>query len=646
MRARTTPTPADLSRWLAAAGQARQRGELAIAEAQYRSVLAAQPGNPQALAALAGLYHQAGRLQDAIRVLSTPQATSPELKANLGVLLMSAGRIDQALECLDAAVAALPTHPVVHCNRGHALRQLQRLPEALAAYERAISLQPDNVDALDSAGVVLDALGRYDEALARHDQALALAPGFPRALHNRGVLLLRLRRHQEAATVLTEALRRQPEFPEALNHRAVAYTKLKQPHLALADLERALVLRPGFAEARGNRGIALVDLHRPDEGLADIDDALAALPESPLYLGARATALLRLGRIEEGRQAAARASELEPGIPQHRWHLALAQLALGDYAEGWRNYETRWQLDDWPARRLSDAPIWQGQVSLEGKSVLVQSEQGLGDTIHFSRFVLPLVKQGAAVTLQVQAPLVSVMATLDPGCAVISEKDEPPAHDYVCPLLSLPLALGLRADSIPAPIPYLHAVPERASLWAGLVAPWRRPRIGLVVSGNIDYGNDCNRSMPLAALAPLLDLPAEFVLLQKEIRDSDRPFLAEHPRIRQVADLLGDFADTAALLSHLDLVLAVDTSVAHLAGALGRPLWLLFAHVPEWRWLMGRLPCPWYPQARIFAQTAQGDWSGVVARVRDALAEALAVGPRGFAGCTAAAARDRSTGCQ
>jgi hypothetical protein len=329
-----------------------------------------------------------------------------------------------------------------------------------------------------------------------------------------------------------------------------------------------------------------------------------------------------LGRLDEARASFDRAVGIRPDFAQARWNRAQAMLLAGDFAQGWREHE--WRLKAHPElQRAFAQPLWLGEVPLDGKTILLHAEQGLGDTLQFCRYAPLVAARGGRVVLEVQKPLVDLMRDL-PGVAAVVARGEPlPDFDLHCPLLSLPLAFGTRLDTIPAQMPYLGAPAERAAGWEARLT--KRPRIGLVWSGNAGHKRDRARSIPLYALMPVFDLDAAtFVSLQKEARAADAAVLKQTAKLIDVGAELETFADTAALIRQLDLVIAVDTSVAHLAGALGKPLWLLLPAAPDWRWLAGREDSPWYPTARLFRQTVTRAWGPVVARVRAALEEMIA----------------------
>ncbi len=333
-------------------------------------------------------------------------------------------------------------------------------------------------------------------------------------------------------------------------------------------------------------------------------------------------ALEALNRHEAAVESYARAAALAPDYAGAQWNLALARLALGDFAAGWAGYEWRWRNGDLCERRFAEPP-WRGEP-LAGRTILVHAEQGLGDTVHFARYVPLLAARGARVMLEVQRPLLRLLASLAGIERLYVAVDPLPARDCHVPLLSLPGLFATTLETIPADVPYLGAASERVAKWAALMAPMAAPCIGFAWAGSATNRNDRNRSMPLEALLPLFEIAGpSFFSLQKEMRPGEAEMLARFPEVHALGDRLEDFADTAAAMAQLDVVISVDTAAAHLAGALARPLWLLLPFAAEWRWLRQRETSPWYPTARPFRQPQPGDWAGVVGSVRSEI-EALA----------------------
>jgi hypothetical protein len=378
-----------------------------------------------------------------------------------------------------------------------------------------------------------------------------------------------------------------PDAPELYNNRGNALKELGRLIEALADYDRAIALKPDYVHAHGNRGNCLDDLMRPDEAEASFRRALA----------------------------------LDPDHGDSHWNLAVNRLRAGDLRTGWIESEWRWKSDSLALKqRAFDKPPWLGTEPIDGKTLLVHCEQGLGDAIQFCRYVPLLAMRGAKVILLVDTPLKVLLSGVAGVTQCIARGEALPDFDLHCPLLSLPLAFDTTLATIPAEVPYIP-LPEPARDWSNWLGARSAPRIGLVWSGNPGHLNDHNRSVPLEKLLPLFDVDAQFVSLQKGARERDRARLAELPDVRDADGELASFADTASLISELDLVISVDTSVAHLAGSLGRPVWVLLPYVPDWRWLLGRDDSPWYPTARLFRQSATRQWDEVVANVLRALRE-------------------------
>ena len=615
-----------------------------------RAALARNKRDAKALAQLAAICHRTQRSPEAVDLLKRllrENPTSTEAQANLGVMLLSCGQHEEALRYCDKALVRLPNHPALHDNRGNALCKLGRYQEALEAHERALKLAPQFAEAHSNRGYVLVKLGRLQEAKLACETSLGLNPQSSRALYNYGDLLLRLNQTKEALQVLSRALALQPNFPEALTDVGISLSRLRQPEKALATLDSVLAQWPDYVPAIIARGMVLVDLNRVEEalsicehlsnvtghevqrlraaalvGLNDPASALQAIAEDsqgdqPLLL-LKAYAQHKLGRWAVALELYRAAFEIDPENQICRWHLSNAELTNGNLQRGFELYESRWEGTD--LRPPIAEAAWLGTPPLAGKRLLIHCEQGYGDTIQFVRYAPLLAADGVQVVLRVQPQLKSLMERLE-GISDVFDTDAPiPNHHAYCPVASLPLAKGTDLGNIPANVPYLYPVAERVAEWQQrLAAMDNLPRIGLVVSGNPSHRNDANRSMPLSQLEHLLTLPALFVLVQQAVADRDKETVASHPGVFVVGDELKTFEDTAALLQNLDLLISVDTSVAHLAGALGKPVWLMLPFVPDWRWLLDRDDSPWYPTARLFRQPKAGDWTSVIAAITDAL---------------------------
>ena len=556
-----------------------------------------KPASPQFLATLGRtiedgmVLQRQGKLAEAEKVYTRILKTLPDQFETLQLmaeLKMQRGKPGEAFRHMTAAVAARPKSADAHVHLSHVLRALKRDADALASLDKAVALDPGNVDALGNRGDALLALGRPAEALACFGKALGLAPGHPEALANRGAALAALGRHEEA----------------------------------LADFDAVLRAAPNPMVAY-NRGLALANLGRSDEAVAAYDQALAMAPNHVAALASRGVALQALNRHAEAIASFDRALALAPDFADAHFNRSLALLATGDYARGLAEYEWRWKRSGAASLRESvNRPLWLGEAPLAGRTILLHAEQGLGDTIMFARYVGPLARAGAKVVLEVHRELKAVMARLA-GATVIGRGEARPPHDFQCPLGSLPLALKTAPDTVPGEIPYLAVDPERVARWRPRLEAHGGPRVALVWAGNAAHANDRNRSLPLAALAPLLAHEgARLVSLQRDLRAGDAERLAAAP-VLGLGPELNDFDDTAAVLAQCDLVISVDTSVAHLAGALGRRLWVLLPFSSDWRWTAADEQSPWYPAARLFRQPQPGDWESVVARVVQELPAAL-----------------------
>ena len=538
---------------------------------------------------------------------------------NRGLVLRALQRPADALHCFDRAVEIRPGVAAMLTMRGQTLVDLGRLNEALAAFNEAIAAEPARVDAIYNSAVALERLGRAGEAIERCERVLGHDPGHARALACRGNAYLQLKRHDDALHSYALALAIEPHAADIQCNRGTALRFLQRYDEALASYDAVLAHDADFAEAWTNRSSVLQDLHRYDEAMASLDRALALRPDHPTNWLNRGNLHYELSQPADALAAYERAIALNPDYADAHFSRASLYLVEGDFARGWAEYE--WRLRDAQLARHYRPfaqPLWQGDTPLDGKTILVHAEQGFGDTLQFCRYVPLLAARGARVVLEVQPPLRALMASLVGAAQVVARGDPLPAFDCQCPLLSLPHAFRTELATIPRGTRYLHADPARVAHWAERLGERRRPRIGLAWSGNPEHRNDHNRSIAFAELAPLFDLDVDWVSLQKPVRARDEAGLAAAP-MRRVGDELGDFADTAALLQSLDLVIAVDSAVAHLAGALGHPVWVLLPEPPEWRWMRERSDSPWYPTARLFRQVAAGEWAGAIDAVRAAI---------------------------
>ena len=654
-----------MSQAIQRAAQLHQQGQLDEAETLYTAILSTQPGHFDALHLLGVLRFQRGRNAEALDLIRAALNLEPNAVAalsNIGLVHAKLNQPERALASYDKALAVKPDYAEALYNRGLALIALDRAEEALASCDKALALKPGYIEALYTRGNVLMNLKRPKEALASYDKVLAATPDFAEALGNRGLALIDLDRHEEALASCDKALAFRPNFAEGHYNRSIALVNLGRLREALASDDKALALKPDFAEAHCNRGVvlhalehvadaltsfdealaqkpgyavalynrgnALIDLQRSAEALASYDKALALKPDFAELLCNRGLALAELKRPQEALASYDRAIALKPRHAEARYGRSLCLLLQGDYVRGWREYEWRWESKRTLRDKRSFAqPLWLGDENLTGRTILLHFDQGYGDTIQFCRYAKLVACRGARVLLEVQPALRSLISSIDRSVRVTATGDALPEFDYHCPLMRLPLAFKTSLDTIPATCPYLFAAPENRHRWQERLGVSAKPRIGLVWAGNPRSGDaaanrmDRQRSVTFDQLAPLFESThGDFYSLQKgddaiaQLQDS-----VHRRRVADWTDDLHDFADTAALIENLDLIITVDTAVAHLAGALGKPFWLLNRFNTCWRWLLDREDSPWYPTARIFRQPSQGDWTSVIASVAIAL---------------------------
>ena len=461
---------------------------------------------------------------------------------------------------------------------GNALHDAQRYEEAVDHYDRAIASYPEFAVAHNNRANAIKKLGRLNEAIESYGRAIALKPDFTNAYYNRANTLRDLGRRQEAIADYRKALTLNPDSFRVLANLATVLQAVGRYEESLASYDRAIVLNPGDAMLYSNRGNTLVALDRYGEAEASFDQAIA----------------------------------LKPEFAEAHYCKSLLKLTQGDFEQGWALYEWRFAVPGLFADRGFRQPQWRGDVALEGKTILLHAEQGLGDTLQFCRYVPVVATRAAKVLLEVPHSLLPLMASLTAGVDLIAAGDPLPAFDCHCPLMSLPMASATSLQTIPASIPYLFPAIEHAEDWKRVLGEQKRPRIGLVWSGSVQHQADWSRSIPLRLFEKILSLDLEFHGLQNEVRDDDRALIETIGRPRLHVERLIDFGRTAALVEQMDLVISVDTSLAHLAGALGKPLWLLLPGNADFRWMRDRDDSPWYPTARLYRQSRRGDWGGAL----------------------------------
>ncbi|MGI8745838.1 MAG: tetratricopeptide repeat protein [Bryobacteraceae bacterium] len=601
-------------------------GRLRDAERVYRNILALDPDHADCLHLLGLIASEAGQPPVAAVLIGRAIQVSGPLAmycSNLGLVFSRMDKAAEAIACYRQALKADPADNVTYGRLGRLLLHRKSFEEAREALQKSIAIQPQ-ADVLCDLGTVLFALKQFDDAGAAYERAIQGQPDNPEALYNLGVIRTIQNRTADAMQAYRAALALLPEYPDAHNNLGILLQSAGQLELALDEYRLALACNPDSAEARYNRGFLLQESDRLDEAHDEYRELLRRRPahfEAHNNLG---NTFLALGEPEHATAEYEAALVLNPDHAEAHWNRGIAQLTLGNLPEGWRDYEWRFRQPR-ATPRIFNAPVWDGGP-IAGKRILLHAEQGLGDTMQFVRYAAMVKALDSFVILECQRPLLGLLRRMAGPVKLIDELvaagSEFRGMDYQAPLLSLPRLFGTTLGSIPWPGPYLRADPRLIEKWARAIRDVTRSdqlKVGLCWAGNPQHRNDRNRSVPVAEFAALAGLPqVAFFSLQKDAETQpELPFLP-------LPEPLTSFDDTAALIANLDLVISADTSVAHLAGGMGKPVWILLPFAADWRWLMERTDSPWYPSARLFRQTRRKDWAGVLGQVRQELVSASA----------------------
>ncbi|HSZ55527.1 MAG TPA: tetratricopeptide repeat protein [Tepidisphaeraceae bacterium] len=622
-------------------------GRLSEAESLYRQVIAQAPDHADALNLLGVLEHQRGRSDEALALIRRAIRLNPNAPVyhnNLGLALVALGRLEEAEAAYRQAILLRPDYADAHYSLGWVLQEKGQLVEATAAYDRAIAANPAHVDAHNNAGNLLARQGRWDEAAAAYRRAVALRPNYagawanlayaqtqlrdvgnaigsfkqalamqphPEWHYSLGNLLNEQKRTDEATVALSQAIASRPEFAEA--HMALGNVLLEagRAQEATESYRQALRVRPDFTEAQINLAHQLVNSGQLEEAMSLYDSALKRQGDDPETCNNLANVLQDLGRVPGAIAMFRQAIELRPGFAEARFGLGLALLLTGNFGDGWPLYEERWAVTGRSRSRGFTVPLWDGG-ELVGRRIFLHTEQGLGDAIQFIRYMPQVQERGGRVIVGCFPQLRRLFEDQLGIERVVAEQEPLPVFEVHCPLLSLPRVFGTTLETIPSSNPYLQVRPEWTEKWKSQLP--RGMNIGLVWSGNPEHKKDRDRSIPVSSLAPLGQIKnVSWISLQKgaaigQVRPQGLDLLDFTAELK-------DLADTAGLIHHLDLVIAVDTAVAHLAGAMGKPVWLLLPFAPDWRWLLDREDSPWYPTMRLFRQRARGRWDDPLAQI-------------------------------
>ena len=594
----------------------------------FRRVLAIKPDAAEAHGNLGNVFKEEGRLDEAIAAYQRALAINPEYLSahiHLGNALREQGMLDEAVASLVRALAIKPDHFGAYNNLGAILKEQGRLEQAATALGRAAAIRPDYAPAHFNLGVVLREQGKLDDATAAIERAVAIDPRWAEAHNSLADLFLKQEKLDEAVASLSSALTIEPDHFGAHANLGIVLKRQGRLDEAALSLGRALAVRPDFAEAHGTLGLVLQQQGRLDEAVASYQRAIAIKPgfvEAHLNLG---NAYKDQGRFDEAATCFGHVLTIDPGSTDAQANIALLHLLRGDFATGWRSYEWRKRATKAAGSREFQQPAWLGG-DLGGKAIFLHHEQGLGDTIQFIRYA-PLVRDlGARVTVSVQQALLPLLASSFPDIEIIGGDATPARFDHHASLLSLPLAFDTRLETIPAPLPYLRADPERVAKWTERLGS-RGFKIGICwqgKAGEVDHG----RSFSVTEFRNIARLPdVRLVSLHKGAGDKELDSLRNSLPIERLGadfDPPGSaFLDSLAVMQWCDLVITSDTSVAHVAGASGVPTWLVLKDVPDWRWMLGRNDSPWYPGMRLFRQKRRGDWQSVFAEIEQALMDRI-----------------------
>lgn len=633
--------------------QHHQAGRLAAAEAVYRQILATSPNQPDALHLLGLAAFQSGRLDEAIHSITRAIATNPSaphFHSSLGQVLFAKGQIDQAIQSYQQALRLHPDFGDAYNNLGSALMQKGDFDSAAKAYRRAVKLRPDSPEAHNNLGNLFLARRDFDKAIESLQRAIALRPQFAQAhanlaqaLHGKGKLdeslnacrqaislqpgdyithntlgnvLMDAAQVEEAIAAYRKALELRPDFVDALNNLGNALRRRGRHSEAETAFLAALKLRPDLAAIHNNLSATLFDQGRLEASLNAARQAVKLDPNLADAHNNIGTVLLKKGEVDQALESFDQAIALRQDFPRAHLNRGMVLLLRGDYEQGWPEYAWRAKVSGaFRFRPSFNQTQWNGE-DLRGRTILLHAEQGFGDTIQFARYVPLVMQRGGNVLLGVQPELRRLLAGME-GIKQILTPDQPlPAFDVQCPLPSLPAVFQTKVETIPSNMPYLSAIPDPAlSLPLGNAL-----KVGLVWSGRTEAGNDLNRPIALADLAPLAETgEVQFHSLQTGSAADQAAHRPAGMNLTSWGDWLDDFTTTAALIANLDLLITVDTAVAHLAGAMGKPVWVLIPFAPDWRWMLNREDSPWYPTMKLFRQPAIGDWTTPVRRMADSL---------------------------
>jgi tetratricopeptide (TPR) repeat protein len=575
-------------------------GELQKARPIYEKLLALEPNHFDILSLLGALYVQIEIFDKAIELLEKAIQINPhhvESLSNLGAAHSKLHRYDAAIQCYQKAIDLNPRFINAYINYGNLLVETEKLEESIVFFDRVIELDASHVATIIKRADVLRRLKQYDAAKEGYARALNINNQNEIAWASLGLLHKERGDYLKAIQYFQTAIQINPKIANIHNDLAATYNRENETEKAAIHLMKAIELEPNHINAHHNLGATLQGLCQYSEALVEYETVLS----------------------------------LQPGMVNALWNRANCYLALGNYEQAWPEYEIRWNYDDGLKKILENynfqVPLWLGDADLSGKTIFLFAEQGMGDTLQFCRYVSMVANLGAKVILQVQEPLEELLHSLSGVWQLLLTGQPLPPFDYYCPLMSLPLAFHTRLETIPAAIPYIQASPDKVAHWAQLLGKKARPRIGLVWSSGVrpdrpeSIAADSRRNIPIDQIACLQTMPADFYSLQKG-NPAEAELLERHQQVWTSSNLFNftdqihNFSDTAALIENLDLVISVCTSTPHLAGAMGKPVWIINRFDNCWRWLLDRGDSPWYPTARLYRQSIPRDWTAPLEKLQ------------------------------
>jgi tetratricopeptide (TPR) repeat protein len=603
-----------------------ETGEIQQAESLCKEVLDMEPKNSAALFTLGVIFLQSGNYDLSISYLEKSlqiDQTNAAAYYNLGISLQEKNHLDKAILYYQRAIELDPDLAPAYCNLGAVFQKINEFDKAIPYYQKALELDPLLVSASYNLGSVLQEKGELEEAIPYYQMTLKLNPAFADAWNTLGSVLQGKGQIDEAIDYYLRAIECDPHLADAYYNLGKALMDKGQLEEAMAYYQKALELRPNFAEAHNNLGFCLLEQGQSDKALLRFEKAISLKADfAEAYYN---LALYHHDRNfpDEAIHYYEKTIQLKPDFVDAHWNMACALLLTGDFDKGWKEYEWRWELKGHRGHRFS-LPRWDGS-EISGKTILLHAEQAFGDTIQFVRYAPLIAQRGAKVILQSPKVLVRLLRSVKCIEQVVADGAQLPKIDLHCPLLSLPLALGTALNSIPAQIPYIHVDPLLFQKWRDRLQPdGSRTKIGLVWRGRIKEKRERRRACSLGQLLNLTQFEnATFYSLQKRDVAEQAEIHPQNMKLVDYTEELDDFLDTAALVANLDLIISVDTAVAHMAGALGKPVWTMLPFAADWRWMLDRTDTPWYPSMRLFRQPSPGNWQAVISDVARELDELL-----------------------